>query len=185
MQQLSPQDAQFLYIETGNNLTHVMGVNVYDPSTAPGGKVRFKDIIQQVESRLDSSPVFRRRLMRLPYDFDHPYWVEDEFFDIEHHMFHGALPEPGDWRQFCIHMSRHFSRPMDMNRPLWDMYVVEGLDRIKGIPRGCYAIATRVHHAAIDGTSAMHFFNALSDIDTEGTPAVDHALSEVASAAQR
>jgi len=173
MQQLSAQDAQFLYIETGNNLTHVMGVNVYDPSTAPGGKVRFKDIIDQVESRFNSSPVFKRRLMRLPYDFDHPYWVEDEFFDVEHHMFHGRLPEPGDWRQFCIHLSRHFSRPMDMNRPLWDMYVIEGLDRIEGIPKGSYAIATRVHHAAIDGASAMHFFSALSDRDAKGTPAID------------
>jgi diacylglycerol O-acyltransferase len=173
MQQLSAQDAQFLYIETGNNLTHVMGVNIYDPSTAPNGKVRFKDIIEHVEDRVGSSPVFRRRLMRLPYDFDHPYWVEDEFFDVEHHMFHGRLPEPGDWRQFCIHLARHFSRPMDMNRPLWDMYVIEGLDRIKGIPKGSYAIATRIHHAAIDGTSAMHFFNALSDIDAKGTPAIE------------
>ena len=173
MQQLSAQDAQFLYIETGNNLTHVMGVNIYDPSTAPGGKVRFKDIITHVEERLGSSSVFRRRLMRLPYDFDHPYWVQDEFFDVEHHMFHGRLPKPGDWRQFCIHLARHFSRPMDMNRPLWDMYVIEGLDRIKGIPKGSYAIATRVHHAAIDGTSAMHFFAALSDIDSKGTPAIE------------
>jgi len=173
MQQLSPQDAQFLYLETGNNLTHVMGVNIYDPSTAPGGKVRFKDIIAHVQGRLECSPVFRRRLMRLPYDFDHPYWVEDRYFDIEHHIFHGRLPEPGDWRQFCIHLSRHFSRPMDMNRPLWDMYVIEGLDRIKGIPRGAYAIATRVHHAAIDGTSAMHFFSAMSDKDRKGTPAIE------------
>ncbi len=173
MQQLSAQDAQFLYIETGNNLTHVMGVNIYDPSTAPGGKVRFKDIIAHVEERLGSSPVFQRRLMRLPYDFDHPYWVRDEFFDVEHHMFHGRLPKPGDWRQFCIHLARHFSRPMDMNRPLWDMYVIEGLDRIKGIPKGSYAIATRLHHAAIDGASAMHFFAAISDIDPLGTPAVE------------
>jgi diacylglycerol O-acyltransferase len=173
MKQLSAQDAQFLYIETGNNLTHVMGVNIFDPSTAPGGKVRFKDIIEHIETRLIYSPVFRRRLMRLPLDFDHPYWVEDEFFDIEHHMFHSRLPEPGDWRQFCIHLARHFSRPMDMNRPLWDMYVIEGLDRIKGIPKGSYAIATRVHHAAIDGASAMHFFSALSDRDPEGTPAID------------
>jgi WS/DGAT/MGAT family acyltransferase len=150
-----------------------MSVNIFDPSTAPGGKVRFKDIIRQVETRLHASPVFKRRLMRLPYDFDHPYWVEDEFFDIEHHMFHGRLPEPGDWRQFCIHLSRHFSRPMDLNRPLWDMYVIEGLDNIEGIPQGAYAIAIRVHHAAIDGTSAMHFFSVLSDRDPKGTPVLD------------
>jgi len=88
-------------------------------------------------------------------------------------MFHGRLPQPADWRQFCIHLARHFSRPMDMNRPLWDMYVIEGLGRIRGIPKGSYAIATRVHHAAIDGASAMHFFSALSDRDPQGTPALD------------
>ena len=60
MQQLSAQDAQFLYIETGNNLTHVMGVNIYNPSTAPSGKVRFKDIIEHVEDRLGTSPVFKK-----------------------------------------------------------------------------------------------------------------------------
>ena len=163
-QQLSAQDAQFLYIQTGNNLTHVMSVNIYDPSTAAGAKVRFKDIITHVESRLDVSPVFKRRLMRLPYDFD-----------IEHHMIHSRLPDPGDWRQFCIHMSRHFSRPMDLNRPLWDMYVIEGLGRIDGFPKDSYAIATRVHHAAIDGASAMHFFSAISDQDAKGTPAIDLA----------
>jgi len=184
MQQLSAQDAQFLFLETTNNLSHVMGVNIFDPSTARGKKVRFKDIIAHVQGRLDCSPVFRRRLMRLPYDFDLPYWVEDEYFDIEHHMFHGRLPEPGDWRQFCIHLSRHFSRPMDMNRPLWDMYVIEGLDRIDGIPKGAYAIATRVHHAAIDGASAMHFFSAMSDKDRKGTPAVDlQAMAEALPAA--
>ena len=72
MQQLKAQDAQFLYIETGNNLTHVMGVNIYDPSTAPGGKVRFKDIIDHIESRLVYSPVFKRRLMRLAVGFRSP-----------------------------------------------------------------------------------------------------------------
>ena len=77
-----------------------------------------------------------RRLMRLPYDFDHPYWIEDEFFDIEHHMFHGRLPEPGDWRQLCIQVARIHARPLDRGRPLWEMYVIEGLDKIDGVPKG-------------------------------------------------
>src|SRR3546814_6304643 len=81
LKQLSAQDAQFLYTQTANNLTHIMGVYIYDPSTAPGGFVRFKDIIAHVESRVHTSPLFRRRLHRLPFDVDHPYWVEDEHFD--------------------------------------------------------------------------------------------------------
>ena len=92
-----------------------------------------KDIIAHVASRVATSPVFRRKLHRLPFDFDFPYWVEDKDFDLEAHLSHARLPRPGDWRQFCIQVARHFSRPMDMTRPLWDMYVVEGLDNIPGI----------------------------------------------------
>ena len=172
MQQLSPQDAQFLYLETGDNRTHVTSVIIYDPSTAPDGKVRFKDIISHVESRLHTSPIFRRKLVRLPFEVDHPYWVDDEYFDIEYHITHGRLPEPGDWRQFCIHVARYHSRPLNMQRPLWEMFVVEGLDRIDGLPPGCYAIATKIHHAAVDGGSAVRFFGALGDIDPQGTPAM-------------
>ncbi|KTE17330.1 WS/DGAT/MGAT family O-acyltransferase [Sphingopyxis sp. H115] len=172
LKQLSAQDAQFLYTQTANNLTHIMGVYIYDPSTAPGGFVRFKDIIAHVESRVDTSPLFKRRLHRLPFDIDHPYWVEDEHFDIEAHMSHARLPEPGDWRQFCIAVARWFSKPMDMNRPLWDIYIIEGLDRIPGIPKGSFAMLHRVHHAAVDGASGAHAFIAMSDIDAKGTPAI-------------
>ena len=172
LKQLSAQDAQFLYAQTANNLTHIMGVYIYDPATAPGGFVRFKDIIRHVESRVDTSPLFKRRLHRLPFDMDHPYWVEDEHFDIEAHMSHARLPEPGDWRQFCIAVARWFSKPMDMNRPLWDIYIIEGLDRIPGIPKGSFAMLHRVHHAAVDGASGAHAFIAMSDIDAKGTPAI-------------
>lgn len=172
LKQLSAQDAQFLYTQTANNLTHIMGVYIYDPSTAPGGFVRFKDIIRHVESRVHTSPLFKRRLHRLPFDMDHPYWVEDEHFDIEAHMSHARLPEPGDWRQFCIAVARYFSKPMDMNRPLWDIYIIEGLDRIPGIPKGSFAMLHRVHHAAVDGASGAHAFIAMSDIDAQGTPAI-------------
>jgi hypothetical protein len=85
-------------------------------------------------------------------------------------MRHGRLPEPGDWRQFCILMARYHSRPIAMQRPPWEMYVVEGLDNIEGFPPGSYAIAIKVHHAAVDGASAMKFFGSLCDIDAEGTP---------------
>lgn len=171
-QQLGAQDAQFLYLQTGHNLTHVMGVYIYDPSTAKGGKVRFKDIVRHIDSRSHTSPVFRRKLYRLPFDFDHPYWVEDPHFDLEAHITHARLPEPGDWRQFCIQVARHFSRPMDMDRPLWDIYVVEGLDRIEGVAPGSYALLHQIHHAAIDGVSGAHAFVALNDADAKGTPAV-------------
>ncbi len=173
MEQLSPQDAQFLYMESAHNLTHVTSIMVLDPSTVPGGrKVRFKDIIAHVAERMHVAPMLKQRLVRVPLELDYPYWVDDEHFDLEYHMRHGRLPEPGDWRQFCIHMARYHSRPLDMNRPLWEMYVVEGLDHIEGLPKGCYAIATKIHHCAVDGASMMRFFGAMMDKDNKGTPAV-------------
>ncbi len=170
MQQLSAQDAQFLYMESDDNLTHVTAIYIYDPSSAPDGTVRFKDIIQLVESRLDASPIFKRRLIHVPFELDYPYWADDENFDIEFHIRHGRLPDPGDWRQFCIHMARYHSRPMAMQRPPWEMFVVEGLDKVEGFPAGSYAIATKIHHAAVDGASAMKFFGSLCDTDALGTP---------------
>jgi diacylglycerol O-acyltransferase len=172
IQQLNAQDAQFLFAQSGSTLTHVMGVNIYDPATAPGGKMRLRDIIEHVRGRLHTSPVFQRKLHRLPLDFDFPYWVEDKDFDLESHISHARLPAPGDWRQFCIQTARHFSRPMDMSRPLWDIFVLEGLDKIPGIAPGSYAILTRIHHAAIDGASGAYVFVALSDLDAAGTPAL-------------
>jgi WS/DGAT/MGAT family acyltransferase len=182
MEQLSPQDAQFLYLETDNNLSHVTCVSIYDPGNRT---VRFKDIIAHVRSRLDTSPVFTRRLARVPMELDYPYWTDDEYFDLEAHIIHGRLPAPGDWRQFCIHIARYHSRPMDMHRPLWEMYVVEGLDDIEGLPAGSYAVVIKLHHAAVDGAAIMRFLSALSDRDRHGTPAVDLAQLEAVAPAAR
>ena len=173
MDQLSGQDAQFLYLESDDNLTHITSISIFDQTTVPGKKVvRFKDILQHVSSRLHMNTVFRRRLVRVPLELDFPYWVDDKHFDLEHHVRHERLPKPGDWRQFCIQMARYHSRALDMSRPLWEMYVVEGLDNIDGLPKGSYAIATKIHHAAADGAALAEFFGAMADIDNKGTPAV-------------
>ena len=111
MKQLKPQDAQFLYLEDSAMAAHVTSVMICDQSTAPTQPVRFKDIMRTVEERLGDSPLFDRRLMRLPLDIDFPYWVEDQHFDIEYHVRHVRLPEPSDWRQLCIQIARAHSRP--------------------------------------------------------------------------
>jgi WS/DGAT/MGAT family acyltransferase len=180
MDQLSPQDAQFLYMESEGSRTPLTSISIFDQSTVPGGEVvRFKDILDHVESRLHMSPLFKRRLVRVPLELDFPYWVDDEHFDLEYHVRHGRLPEPADWRQFCIHMARYHSRPLDMDRPLWEMYVVEGLDNLDGFPKGSYAIATKIHHAAADGKALVDFFAALADIDNKGTPAVPSSMAKL------
>lgn len=173
MLQLSSQDAQFLYMESGNNLAHVTSVNIYDPTTVPDGKkIGFKDIVEHMRARLPLSPFLKRKLVRVPFELDFPYWADDEYFDLEAHIHHSRLPEPADWRQFCIHVARYHSRPLDMNRPAWEMYVISGLDSIDGLPKGSFAIATKIHHAAADGAALGRFFATLLDIDNQGTPVI-------------
>ena len=170
MQQLSGQDASFVYLETPNTPMHIGSVAIYDPSTAPGGKVRFKDILRHIEARLHLARPFRQKLVRVPGNLDHPYWIEDENFDIEFHVRHIALPEPGDWRQLCIQVARLHSRPMDMSKPLWEFTVVEGLDNIEGLPAGCFALVSKVHHAAIDGMSGVDMTSAIHALEAEAPP---------------
>jgi WS/DGAT/MGAT family acyltransferase len=163
MQQLSGFDAAFLYAETPRAHMAGGGVSIYDPSTAPGGKVTFKGILSHLEHRLHEARMFRQRLVRVPFDLDHPYWIEDPDFDLEFHVRHIALPKPGDWRQLCIQIARLVSRPLDLERPLWEFYVIEGLDNVEGIPKGSFAVVNKVHHAAIDGMSGMEMTSAIHD----------------------
>lgn len=171
MEQLSGQDASFVYLETPTTPMHIGSVGIYDPSTAPGGFVRFKDILRHVESRLDKARSFRQKLVRVPFDLDHPYWVEDANFDIEYHIRHLALPQPGDWRQLCIQVARLQARPMDLSRPLWEFNIIEGLDNIPGIPKGSFALMAKVHHAAIDGMSGVELSAAVHDIEPKAVEA--------------
>ena len=150
MRQLNAHDALFLASESAHSNSNVTLIQIYDPSTAPGGRVRFKSILAHIESRLHRSPIFRQKLLRVPLELDDPYWIEDEDFDLEYHVRHIALPKPGDWRQFCIQASRIHARPLDLNRPLWEIYVVEGLDSLLDLPTDSFALLTKIHHAAID-----------------------------------
>lgn len=170
MLQLSGQDASFVYLETPHTPMHIGSVAIYDPSTAPGGFVRFKDILSFIGSRLSGARSFRQRLVRVPFDLDHPYWIEDPEFDLEFHVRHIALPRPGDWRQLCIQVARLHARPMDLNKPLWEFTVIEGLDNVEGLPPGCFALVSKVHHAAVDGMSGVEMSTAVHDLDAEMSP---------------
>ena len=170
MEQLSGQDASFVYFETPATPMHIGSVGIYDPSTAPGGQVRFKDILHFIESRLGGARSFRQKLVRVPFDLDHPYWIEDGDFDLEYHVRHIALPKPGDWRQLCIQVSRLHARPLDLTKPLWEFWIVEGLDNIPGLPAGSFALVSKVHHAAIDGMSGVEMSAAVHDLTPEMLP---------------
>ena len=163
MRQMTEHDAAFVYSDTAHANSNVTLLHIYDQSTAPGGVVRFKQILAHVNSRLDQLPNFREKILRVPLDLDYPYWIEDDNFNIEHHVHHIALPKPGDWRQFCIQTARIHARPLDLNRPLWEMYVIEGLDSFLDLPVGSFAVLLKVHHSAIDVANGNEITKLLHD----------------------
>ncbi len=167
MEQLSGQDAMFLHAELEGLPMHIGGVSIYDQSTAPDGVVRFKEILAMLENRLHLSPIFRRKLVNVPMGLSRPYWIEDPDFDLEYHVRHISLPKPGDWRQLCILAARIHARPLDRDRPLWEIYVIEGLNNVEGLPPNCFALLLKVHHCAMDGATGAQFMNIMHDLSPE------------------
>ncbi|TXS95223.1 wax ester/triacylglycerol synthase family O-acyltransferase [Parahaliea maris] len=167
MQQLTGQDAMFLHTEMKGLPQHIGGIAIYNPATAKGGRVRFKDILAMLRSRLHLSPIFRRKLATVPLGLGQPYWVEDPNFELEYHVRHIALPAPGDWRQLCIQAARIHAIPLDREKPLWEIYIIEGLDNVEGLPAGCFAMLLKVHHCAMDGATGAHFITLMHDRSPE------------------
>lgn len=164
MKQLSATDSMFVYNETPRTPLHISPILIYNPPEKGEEPVRFKDILQRFQERLHKSPVFRRKLSSVAFDLDRPYWIEDPDFDLEFHVRHMALPNPGDWRQFCILIARLHSRPIDLERPPWEAYIIEGLDNINGLPNGSFALYMKIHHSAIDGATGNQMIEALHDL---------------------
>jgi WS/DGAT/MGAT family acyltransferase len=168
--QLDAQDAWLLQSDLAHANANVSLLHIYNQATATGGAVRFKDILAHIDSRLDRLPHLRQKLQRVPLDLDLPYWVDDENFDLEYHVRHIALPKPGDWRQFCIQVSRIHARALDLGRPLWEIYVIEGLDTFLDLPAGSFALVTKMHHAAIDIDCGSELTMLLHDIRARAAP---------------
>ena len=172
MRQISGSDAFFLYADKPGRHQHLSTIYLYDPSSSPG-EVSFQRILEHVRERIGTSRIFRQRLVPVPLNVDYPYWIHDEHFDLEFHVRHVALPKPGDWRQFCILASRLHAHPLDMHRPVWEMYVIDGLDNVSWLPEGAFAVLVKVHHVALDDVTEDDFTVALHDL--EATPENEEA----------
>src|SRR6195952_5159290 len=161
MQQLTGLDAAFLAMETPTVYGHVGSVCILDPATSTE-PFTLEHLTAVVQSRLHLLPPFRRRLVEVPFGVDQPYWIEDPDFDIEFHVRELALPAPGDDKQLAEQAARVHAPPLDRRRPLWELYLIQGLQG------GKVAIYTKVHHAAIDGVSGNDILTALLDLTPEG-----------------
>jgi diacylglycerol O-acyltransferase / wax synthase len=161
MRQLTSLDAQFLNVESPTTVGHVGSVIVLDPSSAPDGEWTLDSVRAVLEPRLHLSEPFRQRLVPVPLGLGRPYWVDDPHFDIEFHLRELALPGPGTREQLGEQVARIHARPLDRTRPLWEAYVITGLED------GRAAFYTKVHHAAIDGVSGAEILETLMDITPE------------------
>ncbi|MFZ0905503.1 MAG: wax ester/triacylglycerol synthase family O-acyltransferase [Mycobacterium sp.] len=164
VRQLSWTDDLMLRAERPATPLQIQLLLIYDPSTAPAGKVTFKGILAELEARLHLADVFRRRLTDLPGGLHRPYWVDDPNFDLEYHVRHIGLPQPGDWRQLCIQIARLHARQIDLRRPPWEITVIEGLNAVPGVPTGSFAIGLKLHHCAVDGMASVQMIAALHDL---------------------
>jgi len=164
MRQLSGIDVSFLNMETASTFGHVSSLNIFDPAGAPGGAglEATKEILLE---RMDQLAPFRRRLVEVPLGLDLPYWIEDPNFDIDFHVRHHAVPPPGNAEQLAEAVSRIVARPLDRSRPLWELYVIEGVDNGRLI-----AQLTKVHHATIDGAAGAMMLAAILDTDPDARP---------------
>jgi diacylglycerol O-acyltransferase / wax synthase len=162
MRQLTSLDAQFLAVESARVYGHVAFMGIYDPATAPGGRMDMETVATLLRERLHLLPPMRWRLVEVPLGLDLPYWTEDPDFDLDFHVRESALPPPGDDRQLAETVSRLFGRPLDRRRPLWELYVIHGLTE------GRVALLTKIHHSVVDGISGNEIMATLLDPEPTG-----------------
>jgi diacylglycerol O-acyltransferase / wax synthase len=158
VQNLTGLDAAFLALETPAAHMQVIGVAVVDPSTAPPGSF-YERVRELLEARIHLVPPLRRRLVEVPFGLQNPSWIEDPDFDIDYHVRRAALPAPGGPRELSAFVSDVASRPLDRAHPLWESYVVEGLEH------GYQAFITKIHHSLIDGVAGVAIIAALFDLE--------------------
>ncbi len=169
MQRLSGLDASFLYLETPSQPLHVCSVLELDASTVPGGYT-FEKLRDALSVRITAMPEFRDKLADSPLNLDHPVWVEDKDFDVDRHLHRMGLPTPGgrgELSEICGHLA---SLPLDRSRPLWEMWVIEGVDGTDARAGGRMAVMTKVHHAAVDGVTGANLMSQLCSTEADPPP---------------
>ncbi len=153
MERLSALDAEFLYLEDGIAHLHIAGACVFaDPPPS------FEDLHALVAAKLHLIPRYRQRVREVPFELGRPLWVDDPHFDLGYHLRHTALPRPGDDATFCRLMGRLMSLPLDRKRPLWETWMVEGLEG------GFWALVFKIHHCMVDGVAGVELLGVLLDV---------------------
>ena len=174
MQTMSPLDASFLHIEDAVTHMHIGSVGLFEgPAPGPG------EVRAAVAARLPLVPRYRQRVRFVPLALGRPAWVDDQHFNLDYHVRRTALPAPGGHQELRNLVGRVMSQQLDRNKPLWELWVAEGLDN------GGWALISKTHHCMVDGVSATDLLSVILDSDRDPEPAVDDIGRPTASRARR
>ena len=161
MNHLSAIDSSFLHLESPEMPMHVGSLNVLDLPEGYSGDF-FEDVKANLQQRLHLADIFTRKLALMPFDLSNPVWVEDEDIDLDYHIRHVSLPKPGTNRQLQQYVARLHSSLLDRSRPLWEFFVIDGLQS------GQVGLYSKVHHAGIDGQAGVAVAQAMFDLTAIG-----------------
>ena len=159
MKQLTGLDASFLYMETKNTYGHVNGLSIFErpsPDFDP-----YRVVYERFGAMVGHLEPMRRRVVNTPLRLDHPYWIDDPHFDLDYHVRHIGIPPPATDEMLCEQICRIVARHMDRSRPLWEVYVIEGL------PDDKWAMLTKYHHATIDGASGVMMLRLITEATSD------------------
>ena len=159
LDRLTAVDASFLTNETSSSHMHVGAVLVFE-----GPPPRYVDLVEHVRGRLHQVPRFRQRLVVPPLEAGRPLWADDVNFNLTYHLRHTALPEPGGEEALKRLVGRVFSQQLDRSKPLWELWLVQGMERNR------FAILTKTHHAMVDGISGVDIGTVLFDLEPAPEP---------------
>ena len=163
MERLSGLDASFLYLETPSLHMHVAMAIVFDPSTVPGG-YSFERMKERIAARIPAAPVFRRRLVEVPFRLGHPVWVDDPDFDIDYHVRRAAVPRPGGLRELADLAGDIAGHQLDRAQA-----AVGDVDR-RGTGRRAIGVIAKMHHSTVDGVSGAALLSVLFDLEPDPAP---------------
>jgi WS/DGAT/MGAT family acyltransferase len=159
LDRLTSTDASFLHQEGRNSHMHIGGVLIFE-----GPPPDFQDFLDHVRSRLHLVPRYRQKLATPPLESGRPLWIDDPAFNLEYHVRHSALPEPGSEEQLFRLAARIASQQLDRERPLWENWLIEGLEGNR------FALISKTHHALVDGISGVDLAQVLFDLDPNPSP---------------
>ncbi|MGO8877697.1 MAG: WS/DGAT/MGAT family O-acyltransferase [Acidimicrobiales bacterium] len=160
MERLGPLDASFLYLEDGITHMHIASCAIFE-----GPAPAYEEVATAIAGKLGQVPRYRQVVHFVPFELGRPVWADDPHFKLEYHLRHTALPAPGGPAELRLLMGRLMSQELDRRRPLWETWILEGLED------GRWALVTKIHHCMADGVSGTDLLAVVLDVERHPSPA--------------